>query len=243
LSDCILPSMPKIKINSEYASKLKNIIGLRGEPVAVKLVAEGATYPAGYDAPETQISHCQAVTRARKGQAIKLSAEDQSCHVGSAVLGMAEAPEKILSGEFHAGIGIHDSAAAAKNMIAQRKVIPKKIKGEIVCPLKDADFDPDAVIFIDVPERIYWIMAASTAADGSRAEFSTAPFQCACEDITAMPIINGRPNISIGCFGCRKKTDMRPDEMAIGIPYSMIQGIVEHIEKYESGVMAKSKRD
>ena len=36
---------------------------------------------------------------------------------------------------------------------------------------------------------------------------------------------------------------MAADEMAAGIPYDMIPGFVEHLRKYETGVMTKAKRD
>ena len=128
-------------------------------------------------------------------------------------------------------------------MISDRMVVPFENEGEIVCPLKDADFVPDVVTIEDIPERVYWIVPLSTAKDGGRVQFSTSPFQCACEDITAVPICTGKPNISLGCFGCRKKTSMAADEMAAGIPYDMIPDFVEHLRKYETGVMTKAKRD
>ena len=163
--------------------------------------------------------------------------------VGCSALNMTATPEKVASGDFHAGIGMHDSAAAAGKMISDRMVVPFENEGEIVCPLKDADFVPDVVTIEDIPERVYWIVPLSTAKDGGRVQFSTSPFQCACEDITAVPICTGKPNISLGCFGCRKKTSMAADEMAAGIPYDMIPDFVEHLRKYETGVMTKAKRD
>ncbi|MFA6799416.1 MAG: DUF169 domain-containing protein, partial [Candidatus Methanomethylophilaceae archaeon] len=51
--------------NSVYASKIKSVLKLRYEPVAVKLVPEGEEFPGGYRKPEGQMSHCQAVMRAR----------------------------------------------------------------------------------------------------------------------------------------------------------------------------------
>ena len=47
--------------NLDYANTLKDVLKLRGEPVAVKLIKEGEEYPAGYEEPVTQLSHCQAV--------------------------------------------------------------------------------------------------------------------------------------------------------------------------------------
>ena len=229
--------------NKEYAAVMKDVIKLRYEPVAIKLVKEGEEYPAGYEAPAEQMSHCQSVFKAKDGASFKMPLECHNCMVGASALGMVPTSEKIASGEFHAGIGMHDSAAAASKMIGDRKVVPYKTIGTVVCPLKDADFVPDVVAMDDIPERIYWIVPLMTAEKGGRAEFSTSPFQCACEDVTAMPVCIGKPNVSLGCFGCRKKTNMKPDEMAAGIPYSMIPDFVEHLNKYKDGVMTKAKRD
>jgi Uncharacterized protein conserved in archaea len=229
--------------NSEYAGKLKTILELRGEPVAVKLVKEGENFPEMKVSQAENISHCQAVFRAVKGESFCLTTEMENCHVGTSVLGMTSTPDKVSTGEFHAGIGIHDSVEAAGMMISQRVFVPYKTVGEVVCPLKDADFTPDVVILMDLPERIYWIVALMSAEKGGRATFSTAPFQCACEDITAIPIVTGSPNISLGCFGCRKRTDMSKDEVACGIPYVLMPSYMSRLEKYKAGVMAKARRD
>jgi len=232
-----------LKTNTEYAEKMKSILKLRWEPVAVKLIREGEAYPSGPKRPDSQLSHCQAVFRAREGECLSVPFEITNCHVGAAVLGMTETPDKVASGEFHAGIGIHDSVAAAEKMIRERVLIPYKTTGEVVCPLKNADFIPDAVIIIDIPERIYWMVSMMTAEKGGRAEFSTAPFQCACEDVTAVPILTGSPSISLGCFGCRKKTSMRADELAYGMPYGLIPEYAARLSRYSEGPIAKAKRD
>lgn len=229
--------------NREYADVLRSVLGLRGEPVAVRLVRKGEAYPGDLLVPEKQLSHCQAVAAARNGASYRMPKDTQGCMVGASTLHMADTPEKVLSGEFHYGIGMHDSPEAAAKMIADRITVPDEMDGEVVAPLKDADFEPDVVIIIDIPERVYWVVPLSTAEHGGRAEFSTAPFQCSCEDGTAVPMVTGRPNISIGCFGCRKRTDMRPDEMEVGIPYGLIPGFADRLRRYSSGVMTKAKRD
>jgi uncharacterized protein (DUF169 family) len=232
-----------LKANAEYAEKMRSMLKLRYEPVAVKLIKEGEKYPDGTTAPLLQLSHCQAVFRAKEGECLSVPLAMNNCHVGAAVLGMMETPEKVGTGEFHYSTGIHDSLAATKHMIDERIMVPYKTVGEAVCPLSKADFVPDAVVFVDIAERIYWITAMSTAEKGDRAVFSTAPFQCACEDVVALPIVEGRPNISLGCFGCRKKTDMEADELACGVPYKLIPEYVARLERYSAGVLAKAKRD
>jgi len=229
--------------NRGYASVLKDVMKLRYEPVAIRLVREGEDFPEGYKEPAEQQSHCQSVFKAKDGESFSMPLACHNCMVGASALGMVPTSDKIASGEFHAGIGMHDSAAAASKMIGERKIVPFKTIGTVVCPLKDADFEPDVVAIDDIPERIYWIVPLATAEQGGRVEFSTSPFQCACEDVVAMPVCTGKPNISLGCFGCRKKTNMKPDELACGIPYSLIPGYVEHLKKYSDGVMQKAKRE
>ncbi|MCL2032062.1 MAG: DUF169 domain-containing protein [Methanomassiliicoccaceae archaeon] len=232
-----------LRTNAEHAEKLRSILKLRSEPVAVKLIKEGESYPDGSEMPGSQLSYCQAVFRAKGGECLKVPFEMTNCHVGAAVLGMTETPGKVASGEFHAGVGIHDSVDAAKRMIDERLIIPYKTSGAAVCPLGKADFVPDVVILIDIVERIYWVVSLMKAEEGGRAAFSTAPFQSACEDATAVPMMTGSPNISLGCFGCRKRTDLAADELVCGIPYSLIPEYVSRLEKYSEGPIAKAKRD
>ncbi|MCQ2056168.1 MAG: DUF169 domain-containing protein [archaeon] len=235
--------LARMNDNEIYAEKLRTILKLRHEPVAIKLVKKEEDYPCGYDIPEAQMSHCQAVLSAKNGKCFKLPLKMQGCNVGAACLNMIKNPEKVKSGEFHANIGIHESPIGAKNMIDARTDIPYETQGEIVCPLKSATFVPDVVAIVDIPERIYWFGGLFTYKDGGRVQYSTAPFQCACEDLTAIPIVTGKPNISLGCFGCRKKTDMKSDEMAIGIPFSLVPTMVTTLEIYQNGVFCKAKRD
>ncbi len=229
--------------NREYAAVLKDILMLRGEPVAVKLIRKGEEFPEGYEEPVSQLSHCQAIFRAKEGESFKLPLACENCMVGASALNMTPTPEKVATGDFHAGIGMHDSKEAAAKMIADRLIVPFETIGEVVCPLKEADFEPDVVTIEDIPERCYWVVPLSTAEKGGRATFSTSPFQCCCEDIVAVPVATGSPNISLGCFGCRKKTGMKADEMAVGIPYAMIPGFADRLKRYAELVMPKAKRD
>lgn len=228
--------------NREYAEVLKRVLRLRHEPVAVRLVREGEGFPRGLERPEAQMSHCQAVFAAKDGKRLEMHLEDEQCRVGASALGMTQIPEKVATGEFHFKNGMFASVDAAKAMVDRRVPMPKTV-GEAVCPLSEADFVPDTVTFIDIPERLYWFVGAEVSEGGGHAEFAVAPFQCACEDTVAVPFATGRPNISLGCFGCRKKTDMKPEEMVIGVPYALIPAYVERFKAYETTNMPKAKRD
>ena len=228
--------------NKTYGEKMKTILTLRHEPVAVRLIRENEE-PPKLPAAEKQLSHCQAVMSASKGNAFVLMSDMQECKVGSSALGMCATPDKVRSGEFHFGMGAHDTVGATEKMIAARTEIKFKVKGAAYAPLSKANFVPDVVIIEDIPERIYWFVPLSTAEKGGRAQFSTAPFQAACVDCLTVPMATGSVNMSIGCFGCRKRTDIAKDEMLAGIPYSLIPGMVKTLDKYKDGIMTKAKRD
>lgn len=231
-----------LAMNARYASKLKSIMRLNHEPVAIKLIAANEDF-IGYSKPERQMSHCQAIMRARKGECITLMPEDMSCLVGSSALNMAETPAGVADGTFHRNLGGFDSTEAAAKLISEREILDKKIIGEKICPLKDADFEPDVIVIIDIPERIYWMVPLMTNEKGGKANFSMGSFQCTCEDVTAYPYVTQKPNISLGCYGCRRRTDMTENELAAGIPYKMIPNFVNRLELLESGIMQKAKRD
>jgi uncharacterized protein (DUF169 family) len=37
--------------------------------------------------------------------------------------------------------------------------------------------------------------------------------------------------MSIGCYGCRRSTDLEPSEMLVGIPASKLEEVVETLER------------
>ena len=53
--------------NREYAQVMKDVMRLRYEPVAIKLVREDEEFPEGYEEPAEQQSHCQSIFRAKDG--------------------------------------------------------------------------------------------------------------------------------------------------------------------------------
>lgn len=224
--------------NKEISDKLKEILQLRYEPVAVKLVKKGEDIPAEFNQPEKKTRHCQSIMKAMKGECLVIPADKHACVVGGSSLGLLETPDNVKSGEFHSKIGMFDTPQAAAKMIEERAEFEDcSMLATVVCPLAKADFKPDVVILIDLPETLYWIVPAFTFEKGGRVTMSTAPFQATCVDSTIIPIQTGDINYSMGCFGCRRTTDIGRDEMLVGIPGPILENIVEHLEKlYEKPI-------
>lgn len=229
---------------AELSKKLVDALGLKTEPVAVSLIKKGQSIPEGYVVVDKAMRHCQSIMKARKGEILCVPADKNACPVGSSVLGEIEVPEKVKSGEFHHNMGMYDSAKAAADTIAIRPTIQAgSTIATVVSPLSKALIRPDVVVLVGMPEQLFWIIpAAQTFEEGGRVTVEMASVQASCVDVTVIPIERNHVNISLGCFGCRKTSDIGPEEMLVGIPWSKFEKTVNAVEKLAAGPIPKSRQ-
>jgi uncharacterized protein (DUF169 family) len=230
--------------NAEMSKVFMESMGLQTEPVAITMIKKGKPLPEGYMVPEKPIRHCQAIMRARKGEMLAVPADKQACPVGGSALGIVPTPEKVKTGEFHYNLGMYETVGAAEKTISVRPHLePMSNDATALAPLSKATLEPDVVVVVGVPEQIYWILpAASTYSIGGRITVETASFQATCADSTIVPILSGNVNISLGCFGCRKATDIKPEEMLVGIPKSRLPEVVRALKILAQGPIPKSRQ-
>lgn len=230
--------------NAEMSKIFMESLGLQNEPVAITLISKGKALPEGYKVPDTPIRHCQAIMRARKGEKITIPADKQACPVGGSALGIVPLPEKVKAGEFHHNMGMYATPAAAANTIATRPQLePLSNEATALSPLSKATLEPDVVVITGTPEQVFWLVpAASTFSMGGRITVEMASVQATCADSTVVPMKTGNVNISLGCFGCRKTTDIKPEEMLVGIPKQKLPQIVEALKQMSVGPIPKSRQ-
>jgi uncharacterized protein (DUF169 family) len=218
---------------AEISRKMVEILGLKYEPVAVTLIKKGQPLPEGVPEPEKSVRHCQSIMRARKGECLLVPASKHACPVGASALGLVPTPEKVTSGQFHYALGMYRTEEAAKYTINVRPALePEGLAATLVCPLSKAGLPPDVIIVTGVPEQIYWILPAAFTYDkGGRVTIETASFQATCADSTILPYKTGIPNISLGCYGCRKATDLAPEEMLLGFRADALERVVSVLEE------------
>jgi uncharacterized protein (DUF169 family) len=228
---------------AEESKKLVAALGLRYEPVAIAFIKKGGALPQGYAIPDTPIRHCQAIMRARKGESLVVHSDKQACPVGASSLGLSPAPEKVRSGEFHYNMGMYGTQEAARETIERRPALEVgSVEAIAVAPRSKATLKPDVVVITGTPEQVFWLLpAASTFSIGGRVTVEMAAVQASCADSTVLPYLTGQVNISLGCFGCRKTTDIAPEEMLVGIPGNRLKDIVAAVDKMKEGVIPKSR--
>lgn len=212
---------------------IMDVLELSTEPVAVTLVKKGQPLPDGYQVPEKNIRHCQSIMRARRGEKLLLTGEKHACHVGASALGIVPIPDKVRSGEFHYNLGMFDSVEAAKKMIDERPQLDcGSVIATAISPLSKAELAPDVVVVTGTPEQMYWLLpVAARFFEGGKITVELEAFQASCAYSTVYPYIHDAISMSIGCYGCRKATDLETTEMMVGIPATKLEAVVKVLQK------------
>ena len=117
------------------ASKiLKEILGLRCEPVAVKFF-EKKVQLEGFETPSER-RYCQVLMGAREGKKYLLMADNIACPAAAWALGFKEPPPTLSSGEMPSKMGIFASPEAVKNTLgSMTRLEMGKYKMIACCPL------------------------------------------------------------------------------------------------------------
>jgi len=223
--------------NKILSQKLEEILGLDTLPVAVKIVKSDESLP-NIKEPAQRSRYCQLLMLAKKGQTLMLTAENIACPAAKAALGLGPLAEKISTGEMLCTLGLFRSKeAAAKTMSMIPRIKLGATKAVVAGPLRDFPMEPDVVVVESVPEHIMWLGLAANFKEGGRLNFNSSIFQAECVDVTTVPYLTGKVNMTPGCYGCRQATDTPPEHMFIGIPAKLLPEIVESLEALSEKAM------
>lgn len=228
-------------MNNTYAQVLIDVLGLSRLPVAVRFVAdEESDIPSDYRT-DLSLTYCQFLMMAQKGEKVAVTIDNITCPNGAAALGLRPLPDKIARGEMTYQLGIFADPIYGAHLSEQTPRIPgRQYEGILLAPLASVDYEPHLVIIQGTPFSIMWILIAGNYYKGNRYSLSTAISQGACVDVTAVPFLNQEINVSLGCYGSRNATDERPEELLIGIPYSLLPGIIEVLPQINEKVAKRT---
>jgi len=231
----------KVELYREWSKTLKDILGLRWNPVAISLIPAGDPLP-DVPIPEERLRYCQSLMAARRGRSIMMPANRHACPDGTAILGLTELPAKLASGElyilFHK---LHD-IEAAKRMVLERPCLePRTIDATVVTPLDSAATEPQVIAVVAQPEQAMWLLMSSSYYSGHRHELNASGYNAQCVETTLLPYTTGKLNVSFGCYGCRASSDVGDDLMFVGIPVDLMPTIIAGLRELGSRAIPQSR--
>ncbi len=146
--------------------------------------------PQGYPRPERPGRYCEFVKRAALGETLLMLEDDEEC------------PESLIA------LGFQEPSF----IDLQPRLQPAKTKAVLIAPLEKLP-NPDVVLMILNPRQA---MEIAALVDGLEAHFKGGI--AVCGEVTALPIKEGRANLSFLCGGARMFADYKDGEVILGAP-------------------------
>jgi len=224
-----------------YSKRMREILGLTGSPIGVRLQKIPVAVPGAE--PAQGHRYCQALMRARHGDHVLVDASTISCPAAARAFGFRPLPEPLKTGKGLMGFGITADESVGRMMFEKMPVLGMGAIAQLdVFPLDKAVDVPDIVVVEDEVEKLMWIILSYMhAKGGERVNASTAVLQATCVDSTVIPFLEQRLNFGLGCYGCRDATDIGHNETVIGFPVSFLPAIVEHLEHLNKKALPQSR--
>lgn len=217
----------------EYGNRLKEVLGLKGSPVAITYSMRPAK-----EATEAKRWICRALLDARNGKTLCIGKDNSSCPGGSWHLGLTPRPsgdaDKALKKFLVHGEKLFCSVAALHRCMTLTSEPPLNLADYVIfSPLEEAEEKPDLVVFICNPEQACRILSLALYVTGipPRCEMAGST----CHMVIAYPIVSGEINVSLLDYTSRRLQKFGENELIVSVPYHYMHGIVESIERCSAG--------
>jgi len=210
------------------SEQMVSLLGLAKPPVGIHLVKDASDVPPGFATIDFPIRHCVSIHMASLGAAIFVPAQQHACSAGKAALGISELPDKVKSGKVPYMHGLASTEPAAARTMAEIPKLPVgTCTGTVVAPLACFKLPPEVVVLTCLPKQAMWVANSLLfETGGPRITANFAGMQASCGDVTALPILTGEVNFSLGCYGCRSAGKLKDDEMYVGIPRARVEEVI-----------------
>ena len=217
-----------------FSSDLVKSLSLNYEPVGVAFYRQNDPLPEGVPFAEKALnSYCRALVLAGKGEALLLKKEQMGCKLGTSVLGFETDMEAYLDDGVleKYGVGLFATEEASAETILKSTYLEKgKTRAVLIAPLSHFTEKPEVVIFTANSEQVMWLLYAVNYEKGGVMNLPQSGGALGgCSDITALPMLEGRSNITFLGLGCRMKSAIDPCDLMMGVPGRYVETLRDHI--------------
>jgi uncharacterized protein (DUF169 family) len=189
----------------EMSSKFRKFFELPSFPVAVKVLKNEEK--SNVNSP---MRYCEMAKRsATIGEEFTININDLSCANAEITLGFAS-PEYVD--------------------IYPR--LPAETKSVKLAPLEKCSFEPDAILIVGNPRKLMHIATIISRMRNSAPLIAKFKGEFAlCGECTAIPMLEGKVNLSLLCGGARIFGGFKDDEIALGLPFKDFAELVRSLKE------------
>ncbi len=224
---------PKEQV-AEYLETWREVLNLQSEPVGITILFTKEDYDA-YPVEEIRAAmpYCMMVKQAAvSDKAIKCRLEHHKCDGATTALALEPSTERIESGQEYYSYKLYSSVATARRMresIRSLHRMPVSTYGVAVVPLKDCEQTPDVIITMTNALQSMRLVQGYSYRFGKKPNIDLGAMQAMCSELTVVPYLNGDMNVSVLCPSTRMLCKWSENDMAVGIPYELLEQITEGI--------------
>jgi len=227
-----------------YGADLERILLLKTYPIALKMLKDESEIPQGSIRPkkdrEEHYAMCQAVGAARRqGMKLAMFLEDHWCFEPIISYGLVEVPPDYMDGSA-SDFFIADKEAAKERGSEMTRLPVGKYDGMVLCPLKDANFEPDLTMIYSNAAQLRHMLFALMRANGYRVTSTLDPIG-SCVHSVIPSLLTGEAEVTVPDPGDYGRAMAGDDEMILTIPAARMKELMDGIYFYEkSGMGYKS---
>jgi uncharacterized protein (DUF169 family) len=213
---------------------LVNSLELAYEPVGVTLYRETDPIPADLSwTRENLKSYCHALALAGGGRTLLLAKDQMGCKLGTSVLGFEKDMEAFLDDGVleKYGVGLYGTEEASAATILNSTYLEKgKTQAALIAPLAAFREPPQVAVFTANSEQVMWLLYALNYDKGGRMDLPQSGGALGgCADITALPLLQGVPNVTFLGLGCRLKSGLDACHLMLGAPGDTLPALHQHV--------------
>ncbi len=222
----------------EMGEKLKEILKLEREPVAIKW---SIREPKNIKKEEGKSRFCTKLDNAANGEIFYSTVAEEECMGGMRYSGMKdrkELPKNTQSGAFLVPAGVYKSIPAVQRSWQNNIPIESGIFDAIIfSPLTKADFEPDLIFVVCNSEQAMMILHANAYDSGSHGlGADSGPI---CSSMASVPYQTGKVTYGFGDIGSRNNMNLKPQDVMVTIPAGDLGRIIDNLNEMKSKTFFK----
>jgi len=152
------------------------------------------------------------------------------------IIGLADLPEVYKDGTFRSVVWTKTREDGRKYENSIPRLPAGEYEAAAMAPLVYNPFDPDIILLYANPAQMMLLINALQFEDYEVMEFSCVG-ESSCSDVIAKCYLQGKPSLSIPCYGERRYGHSQDDELAMALPAGILEKALRGLEAlYKRGI-------
>jgi dephospho-CoA kinase len=219
--------------------RVELLMRLKSFPVAFKLLEkkEALAEVPFLRRMNHKVTLCQLITMVRTSDwTVGADLDDFISPMCPSIIGLTDLPEVVRDGTFRSIVWTKTREDGRRFENSIPRLPAGKYQAAALAPLVYNPFDPDIVLIYGNPAQMILLINALQFENYEVMEFYCVG-ESSCSDVIARCYLQGKPSLSIPCYGERRYGHAQDDELVMALPAGMMEKALRGLEAlYKRGI-------